>query len=455
MSLFARSFFFFPKGEIMATLNRKEKTPAIHTHEGGKAKHVNHEAMLRRSVMSCLLWENEFYEDGVTIADRIAELIPKISTQKVCDLAIEARQNMKLRHVPLWVLRCVGQNSPKVIADVLPKVIQRPDELGEFLALWNKDKRHRIPRSIRRGLTNALRNFNEYSLAKFDKNSAAWSLRDVLRIIHAMPKNEVESSLWKKIAKGELATPDTWETALSAGADKKETFTRLIEEKKLGALALLRNLRNMTEAKVSDNLIRQALNECSTDKVLPFRFIAAARYAPRFESELEEAMKRSIIGLPKLAGSTVVLVDVSGSMDAPLSNRSEMQRIDAASGLAVLVRELCENVVVYTFSSNLVEVPTRRGFALVEAIKSSQAHGATELGKAITQLNKKTVDYDRLIVITDEQSCQNVSDPVQKLAYGINVASYRNGVTYGKWTHIDGWSDSVVTYIQNLEEESS
>ena len=438
----------------MATLNRKEKAPAILTHEGGKAKRVNHEAMLRRSVMSCLLWENEFYEDGVTIANRIAELISKVSAQKVCDLAIEARQNMKLRHVPLWMLRCVGHNSPKTIADVLPKVIQRPDELGEFLALWNKDKKHRVPRSIRRGLANALRNFNEYSLAKFDKNSAAYSLRDVLRIIHAKPKNEVESALWKKITKNELATPDTWETALSAGADKKETFTRLIEEKKLGALALLRNLRNMTEAKVSDNFIRQALNECSTDKVLPFRFIAAARYAPRFESELEGAMKRSIVGLPKLSGSTVVLVDVSGSMDVALSNRSEMQRIDAASGLAVLVRELCENVAVYTFSSNLVEVPTRRGFALVEAIKNSQSHASTELGRAITQLNKKTADYDRLIVITDEQSCQNVSDPVHKLAYGINVASAKNGVTYGRWTHIDGWSDSVISYIQSLEESS-
>jgi 60 kDa SS-A/Ro ribonucleoprotein len=35
--------------------------------------------------------------------------------------------------------------------------------------------------------------------------------------------------------------------------------------------------------------------------------------------------------------------------------------------------------------------------------------------------------------------------------YVINVASYKNGVGYGKWTHIDGWSDSVVEYIRTLE----
>ena len=33
----------------------------------------------------------------------------------------------------------------------------------------------------------------------------------------------------------------------------------------------------------------------------------------------------------------------------------------------------------------------------------------------------------------------------------INVASYKNGVGYGKWTHIDGWSDAVIEYIRALE----
>lgn len=35
--------------------------------------------------------------------------------------------------------------------------------------------------------------------------------------------------------------------------------------------------------------------------------------------------------------------------------------------------------------------------------------------------------------------------------YVINVASYKNGVGYGKWTHIDGWSESVIEYIRAAE----
>jgi hypothetical protein len=151
----------------------------------------------------------------------------------------------------------------------------------------------------------------------------------------------------------------------------------------------------------------------------------------------------------KLPGKTVVLVDISASMTAPLSRRSEMQRSDAAYGVAVLLRENGEKVAVYSFSDELVEVPARRGFALRNAIDVSQRHNSTELGKAVEQLNQKEL-YDRLIVITDEPAHDTVSAPEGK-GYVINVGSRKNGVSYGKWTHIDGWSESVVEYIGRIE----
>jgi len=240
---------------------------------------------------------------------------------------------------------------------------------------------------------------------------------------------------------------------LSSGADKREVWQRLLAENKLGGLALLRNLRNMREAGVEEELVLSALRTMSTARVLPFRFLAAARYAPRWEEALEQAMLKCVAVQEKLAGQTVVLVDISGSMTAPLSRRSDMQRTDAAYGLAVLLREIGEKVAVYSFSDELAEVPARRGFALRDAIDASQRHNSTQLGKAVEQLNKKE-QYDRLIVITDEQAHDSVPAPHAQ-GYVINVASYKNGVGYGKWTHIDGWSESVVEYIRLLEGMSS
>jgi 60 kDa SS-A/Ro ribonucleoprotein len=107
--------------------------------------------------------------------------------------------------------------------------------------------------------------------------------------------------------------------------------------------------------------VLSALSSMSTARVLPFRFLAAAHYAPQWEETLEQAMLKSVAVAEKLPGKTIVLVDVSGSMTAPLSRRSEMQRTDAAYGLAVLLREIGEKVAVFSFSNDLIEVPARRG----------------------------------------------------------------------------------------------
>ena len=108
--------------------------------------------------------------------------------------------------------------------------------------------------------------------------------------------------------------PDTWEVSLSSGKDKRETFERLIAEKKLGGLALLRNLRLMQKAEVPRKTIADAIEAMRTDRILPYRFITAARYAPDFEPELESAMLKSIKGYARLPGRTRLLIDVSGSM---------------------------------------------------------------------------------------------------------------------------------------------
>ena len=73
-------------------------------------------------------------------------------------------------------------------------------------------------------------------------------------------------------------------------------------------------------------------------------------------------------------GHTVLLVNVSGSMEAPLSRRSEMRRTDAAYGLAILLREIAEKVTIYSFSDDAKLVPSRRGMALRDALKASQPH---------------------------------------------------------------------------------
>ena len=127
------------------------------THEGAVGPNISTELELRRSVVACLLWESQFYEDGVEIAGRIAELVPKVAAEKVAALAIEAREKMKLRHAPLLLVREMARHATHrgLVAETLERVIQRADELAEFVAIYWKDGRVSLSAQVKKGLAAA------------------------------------------------------------------------------------------------------------------------------------------------------------------------------------------------------------------------------------------------------------------------------------------------------------
>lgn len=438
-------------------VNTARKLGPVFTHEGAKAAHITPEQQLRRSVLSCLLWEKEFYCDGKTVADRIVETAKKVPPATVVALAREARGPFNLRHVPLLLLSVLAETAQgSIVTDAIADVLQRADEPGEFLAMHakrlGKPVKKALSHAMRKGLARALAKFDEYQLAKYDR-AAQVRIRDVLFLSHAKARDEAQDALWKRLVANELATPDTWEVALSGGADKRETFERLIREGNLGYLALLRNLRNMVDAGCDLDLVRSAiLARKGAHRVLPFRYVAAARAAPQLEPAIDQALCAAVGEVAPLPGKTVVLVDVSGSMDEKLSAKSDLTRMDAAATLASIIPG---DLRVFTFSNSLVEVPPRRGMAGVDAVVKSQPHSGTLLGQAVAAVREK-VPHDRLIVITDEQSHDDVVQPVAGIrAYMINVASAKNGVGYGRWTHIDGFSEAVLRFIHEIERDAA
>lgn len=453
-------------------LNSKKKSN--YTEEGAKAKNITPKQQLKRSVLACMLWENNFYEDGESIVERIASLVPKVKPEDVKSLAIEARTAMKLRHVPLLLVSEMAKHNTHkyLVKETLVAVIQRADELAEFVAIYWKNGKTPLSAQVKKGLAEAFKKFDEYQLAKYSKKGKVISLRDVIRLVHPKPDSKEQEELWGRLLNQELKTPDTWEVALSTCEDKKSEWERLLTENKLGGLALLRNLRNFQRYDVNEGLVLDNIKSMKTDRILPFRFISAANYAPQWEQYLEEAMLKCLSSQDQIPGHTVILVDVSGSMGAPVSEKSDITRLDAACGVSMLLREICDKVDVFTFSMELAQVPGRRGFALKDAICNSQERSGTLLGTAIKSIyaprdfevkempfgtRTMRVNYkgqnlnpDRLIIITDEQSHDSVPDPEGK-AYMINVASNKNGVGYGSYTHIDGWSEAVVNYIREME----
>jgi 60 kDa SS-A/Ro ribonucleoprotein len=438
--------------------NRRANKP-IYTHEGAPAKHINPEQQLRRLVCACLLGEDQFYIDGRTAAEQISDAAKIVPPATVRQIALDARARLHLRHAPLWLVNSMLPMGGRLTGDTVRDVIHRADEMGELLAMYWGAGRKPMSAQLKRGLREAFGKFDKYQLSKYARQSSVEvRLRDVMFMTHPKPP-EGMGEVYKAIAADELTTADadTWEAnmmqlpadGVSKEQHKLNIWTKQLESGKLGYMALLRNLRNMLAAGVDEELIKSAiLARKGARRVLPFRFIAAAQAAPSLATELNKSLLKSVEEMPKMAGKTVIVVDVSASMQARLSDKSDLNRMQAAAALASVAP--AESLRVFSFSNRLVECPNYAGLPGITAIKNSQPNHGTYLGACVRTIND-SVPHDRLIVVTDEQSADRVPDPVVKRAYMINVGAYKNGVGYGAWRHVDGFSESIFRFINELE----
>lgn len=489
----------------MAQLNQARKPAApVYNHEGVRAQRGTRLHELRRTLLNCLLWEDTFYESGVSISDRIKSLIPTIKADDVFNLAIEARTDFGLRHAPLLVAREMARGTPEqraLVPALLPAIINRPDEIAEFMALYwetNNGKKF-VSHPIRRGLGYALQKFNSWSLAKWDRKDKEVRIRDAMFMAHVKPDDlpanapkwaaaerkadlkagskrawpfSARETIHFEVGQDLLKQTGTWEDRMSAGEKANVVFPELMAKNELGALAFIRNVRKMNESGVPSDVMEAYSKTVPLRGVFPHQLIMAARVNKQFEQMFDAMLLRCIEGMPKLSGKTIVLVDISPSMEdelaknpnatAPVAYRGRAStqvekntRMDAGCAIAIMARELCEEVRVFAFSTRVFEVPARRGMALRDAIQKAGPHDGTLLGRAIAEVNK--VGYDRLIVVTDEESQDNVGNPIDgKAAYMLNVAPYAKSVSSDKhWNKIEGWSPAVIKFISEIEKANA
>jgi len=463
----------------MAATNKKTKKSHVYADKrlaggyGPKAAKQDAEATLRRLVMSCLLWEKNAYCDGEEVIGGIKALVPQVDWQAVAEIAIAARYEQKLRHVPLMIVREMARNHMQGVDCTLANVCNRPDEMAEFLAMyWADNGKKTLPSAVKRGLAKAFGKFDEYQLAKYNQLDQEVKLRDVLFLCHAKPTAD-RQDLYKRLVANELKTPDTWEVGMSAAkdvAEKRAVWERLIENKKLPAFAFLKNLRNMQEVSVSRNAIAQAFANCKVDMLLPIDFLKARKYAPDWAREIEDLMYRCAKTWPRLSGFSTLVIDVSGSMGQTLSSKSEFTRMDAAAAMAVLAAECCDHVSIYATAGNdrhhkhdTKKVESLRGFALADKIlyeKNRLGGGGIFTRQVCDFIRGKEEAPDRLMIFSDSQDCDYPDSgqpkPHGKKNYIIDVSSESHGVNYkGIWTaEISGWSEHFLKFVAMMESDN-
>lgn len=374
-------------------------------------------------------------------------------------------------------------NTRQLVCDVIQRADQVTDLYAYALEVFGG--KNKIPMAIKRGVADSMNKFTEYQLAKYQRDGSV-KLRDVLRIVHPVAKNETQGALFEKVMKNTLEVPYTWEVELSKNGQlpvaerkaKSEVWTDLIVSGKLPFMASLRNLRNIHEAQVNPMVVKQVCDmlcdphRVATSKQLPFDFVEAYKIVKDLDSKMATSVSRaidlSVSNMPKLGDRVWVIIDYSGSM-----GRNDEVAINTATLLAAALlkaNESASNVAVTLFGSTaktLKSVDTNNSILSIQAEllthRRGSISGSTNFRAALDEKSKLGFDPDTIVVLTDGEVnsfpysvIKNVAGKnVVKLAINLSAASTTPMPASDGWYSVAGWASAMFKWVGSMRNAES
>ena len=449
--------------------------------DGHVAYGMTDKAKLVTQVLTSFFNEAKFYGDNSKEMEATIQRVIKQDADFVSKLAVFARREFNMRtvaHVLTAYLAHEPEGKPYV-RKTIRGITLRGDDATELMAFYLNTFGKPIPNSLRKGIEDVFGGFDEYTLAKYKGEGKNVKMRDLLCLCRPAPRDAAQSDMWKRLLEGKLETPVTWETQLSANGNNRKTWEDLIDGGKVGYMALLRNLRNIINAKPRNiEKVWQTIENPEAvrrSKQLPFRFLSAYKQIGKIAGSrgldaLEDAVSASTNNLPKLEGTTVIAVDVSGSMGSNISAKSDIRCVEIGMMLGLVANRICENSVFYTFDTRFERIPlSRRANILATVAAKSAPGGGTDMGLPFVAMERDGIKADRLIIISDNMCNSGYTwythKPVQTLAdeyrrnsgcdmwvHAIDVMGYGTQQFHGAKTNIiAGWSDKVLDFIRIAE----
>lgn len=440
------------------------------THEGGAAHVRTSKTDLVFLALTNMVGQDTFYESAQDRDDRFRTLVrhvaaddPEWTGKFIAWLRGEAHMRTASLVAAAETAHVMLEQGVSGARKVIDGALMRADEPGEFLGYWMQAYGRKLPMAVKRGVGDAaLRLYSERSLLKYDTGSHGLRFGDVIELTHAPDTKGAAQHLqgpWqgdlfthaidRRHARLDRSIPDslailhankalraeakdtpeillspemlwnagmTWEDAMSLGGqfglDKARIWESMIPS--MGYMALLRNLRNFDQAGISDAtaaLVAQKLmtpSEVARSRQLPFRFWSAYKEldSVRWGPALDNALKLSCANVPAVKGKTLVLVDTSGSMNAPVSERSKLMRSEAGALFGAILAGRGEDVTLVAYATDPAVLgrpnPGASPLTVVKRVLSANTNGwGTETAKA---LRATYGGHDQVFVFTDEQS---------------------------------------------------
>ena len=435
----------------------------VSTYEGATGHLRDAKSELFLLAVSNMVGQNTFYEKADDRDDRYTQLIRQLAIEDPTWTAgmlrwLRGDGNMRTAALVGAAEFTRARLDAEVSGhsrQVIGLVLQRADEPGEMLGYWTSRYGRRLPKPLKRGIADAVqRLYNERSLLKYDTATKGYRFGDVLNLVHASPADDkpwqgdlfkhaldrrhgrdedIPGRLSTLLAHEQLtATPIdqrrqvlaehnellqragmTWEALAGwlQGPMDKAAWESVIPS--MGLMALARNLRNFDEADVGEDAAQRIIarfrdrEQVAKSRMLPFRWWAAYKHAPslRWAHALEQAIGHSLSNVPRLKGSTLILVDRSPSMfpgyafSTPNTSDITLAEQAAVFGAAIALRAEKPTLVEFGGDSRQLDVP--KGGSVLRLIEQFGQIGGTDIPTAV---KRHWFAHDRIIVVTDEQT---------------------------------------------------
>lgn len=447
---------------------------------GGSAYKMTPELELVSSLLTSFL-EDKFYQTGKQRQLNITKQVQAVDPLFAAKASIYARNEFGMRSVSHVVAADIaahvkGEEWTKRYFD---KIIHRPDDMLEILALYYGTGKKNEPAALKKGFAAALGRFDEYQLAKYRGSTKSVKLVDVVNLVHPAHTEAI-----RKLVHDELRNQDTFEAKLSKAGQsgeelaKGKAWAEMVRSGKLGYFALLRNLRNIVEEapEVTDQAIRQLTDGRAIRKslVLPFRFLTAAEEISKLNGQaakkmlmgISQALDISAENVPRFKGETLIAIDGSGSMQGPTIEKAVLFG-------AMLVKSSMADVMLWDTDTYPLNCnPADSVISIAQQIARTARFGGTDIS---VPFREATRAYDRIVILTDEQSWghsaygyygnSGTTGPQALEAYrkrtGANPMTYNWDLAgYGSLqfpeNHVAtlaGWSDKVFDIMKLVETD--
>ena len=502
----------------VGVIGTKKSAPRVKTGEGHLGYERRDKSALFLLAAASLGGEDKFYETGAQSTARLVELVRKVAVKDPAWTAaflawLRTEGNIRTASVVGAVEAADALVKAGIPGgrQIVASVLQRADEPGEAVAYWlaTRGRKVLMPKAIKRGIADAAeRLYTEFSFLKYDSERAGVRFGDVIDLVHPDPSQGWRSELFRYaiekrhnrgIEPGEnlvmvraarelrarfeenprvlldadalKAAGFTWEDALSlAGTklDKAEIWKSVLPT--IGYMALIRNLRNLDEAKVSDKDVAEAIariqdpEQVAKSRQLPYRFYSAYKNAPslRWGHALDVALNLSLQNIPVLGGRTLILIDTSGSMSGTNASARSTMTYQEIAGLFGIALGLKNEADVWAWATGSYQFEMKGTSVLRNLEKYQGENGRVGVGTELAQAIRASYvpgKYARMVVISDMQVMQYDGGLIPKEipSYFFNLGGYRAAAvqTKGQVYELGGLTDHTFKMITMLEAGDS